>query len=185
MHQTFKFVKKNIGLKTLCEKEKMLGTSIFSFPHNVFKSFFLQGRKDSNLFGKKGLRASINCYLGQFPCPFPYPVWGRSNLSRNFLIYMRVLLCEKGASCKSYHSRPAGAHPQSLAWAGTFLLFICFVLGPVQVSIHSMHCLTNWILSIHNKPVLEIPSIKRPPALKDHFSDTTTPFLNQPNITCI
>ena len=32
------------GEKTLWEKEKMLGTSIFSFSHNVFKSFPPQGR---------------------------------------------------------------------------------------------------------------------------------------------
>ena len=34
------------------------------------------------------------------------------------------------------------------------------------------------------KPVLETTCIKRPPALRDHHSDTTT-LLNQPNGTCI
>ena len=41
-----------IGLKTLWEKEKMLVTSIFSFSHNVFKSFLFQGCLKSGLFGK-------------------------------------------------------------------------------------------------------------------------------------
>ena len=42
------------GLKTLCEKEKLLVSSNF-FSHSVFKRLVLQTRKNQGLFGK-GLR---------------------------------------------------------------------------------------------------------------------------------
>ena len=35
------------------EKEKMLVTSIFSFSHNVFKSFLIHGRYKAGLCGKE------------------------------------------------------------------------------------------------------------------------------------
>ena len=41
------------GLKTLWEKEKLLVTSNFSFPHCVFKRLLLQTRKNQSLFGKE------------------------------------------------------------------------------------------------------------------------------------
>ena len=40
------------GSKTLCEKEKLLVTSNFSFSHSVFKRFVLQTRENQGLFGK-------------------------------------------------------------------------------------------------------------------------------------
>ena len=40
------------GLKTLCEKEKLLVTSNFSFSHCVFKRRVLQTRENHGLFGK-------------------------------------------------------------------------------------------------------------------------------------
>ena len=40
------------GLKTLREKEKLLVTSNFSFPHSVFKRLVMQTRKNQGLFGK-------------------------------------------------------------------------------------------------------------------------------------
>ena len=40
------------GLKTLCEKEKLLVTSNFSFSHSVFKRLVLQTRENQGLFGK-------------------------------------------------------------------------------------------------------------------------------------
>ena len=40
------------GLKTLCEKEKLLVTSNFSFSHIVFKRLVLQTRENQGLFGK-------------------------------------------------------------------------------------------------------------------------------------
>ena len=40
------------GLKTLCEKEKLLVTSNFSFSHSVFKRPVLQTRENQGLFGK-------------------------------------------------------------------------------------------------------------------------------------
>ena len=43
--------------KMLVKKEKMLVTSIFSFSHNVFKSFLLEGPENQGLFGK-GLKKS-------------------------------------------------------------------------------------------------------------------------------
>ena len=39
-------------LKTLCEKEKLLLMSNFSFKHSVFKRLVLQTHKDQGLFGK-------------------------------------------------------------------------------------------------------------------------------------
>ena len=36
----------------MCEMEKMLVTSIFSFSHNVFKRFLSQGGYESGLYGK-------------------------------------------------------------------------------------------------------------------------------------
>ena len=44
--------------KTMWEKEKLLVTSNFSFPHGVFKRLVLQTRKNQGLFGK-GLNKSI------------------------------------------------------------------------------------------------------------------------------
>ena len=41
------------GLKTLCEKEKLLVTSNFSFLHSVLKNLVLQTRENQGLFGKK------------------------------------------------------------------------------------------------------------------------------------
>ena len=38
--------------KTLWEKEKLLVTRNFSFPHSVFKRLVLQTRKNQGLFGK-------------------------------------------------------------------------------------------------------------------------------------
>ena len=40
------------GLKTLCEKEKLLVMSNFSFSHSVFKRPVLQTRENQGLFGK-------------------------------------------------------------------------------------------------------------------------------------
>ena len=40
------------GLKTLCEKEKLLVTNNFSFSHSVFKRLVRQTRKNQDLFGK-------------------------------------------------------------------------------------------------------------------------------------
>ena len=40
------------GLKILCEKEKLLVTSNFSFSHSVFKRPVLQTRENQGLFGK-------------------------------------------------------------------------------------------------------------------------------------
>ena len=40
------------GLKTLCEKEKLLVTSNFSFSHSVFKRLVRQTRENQGLFGK-------------------------------------------------------------------------------------------------------------------------------------
>ena len=40
------------GLKTMCEKEKLLITSNFSFSHSVFKRLVLQTRENQGLFGK-------------------------------------------------------------------------------------------------------------------------------------
>ena len=47
------------GLKTLCEKEKLLVTSNCSFSHSVFKRLVLQTRENQGLFGK-GLRTKLN-----------------------------------------------------------------------------------------------------------------------------
>ena len=47
------------GLKTLCEKEKLLVTSNFSFSHSVFKRLVLQTRENQGLFGK-GLK-KVGC----------------------------------------------------------------------------------------------------------------------------
>ena len=47
------------GLKTLCEKEKLLVTSNFSFSHSVFKRLVLQTRENQGLFGK-GLNQEAN-----------------------------------------------------------------------------------------------------------------------------
>ena len=58
--------------KTLWEKEKMLVTSIFSFSHNVFKSFPFQGRYQSGLRGKqlnKKLKDSSGCTLMTYDTP--------------------------------------------------------------------------------------------------------------------
>ena len=46
------------GLKTLCEKEKLLVTSNFPFSHSGFKRLVLQTRENQGLFGKG---------LNQFP----------------------------------------------------------------------------------------------------------------------
>ena len=40
------------GLKTLCEKEKLIVMSNFSFSHSVFKRLVLQTRENQGLFGK-------------------------------------------------------------------------------------------------------------------------------------
>ena len=40
------------GLTTLCEKEKMLVTSIFSFSRNVFKKLLFQGCEQPGFVGK-------------------------------------------------------------------------------------------------------------------------------------
>ena len=45
------------GQKTLCEKEKLLVTSNFSFSHSVFKRLDLQTRENQGLFGK-GLKGN-------------------------------------------------------------------------------------------------------------------------------
>ena len=44
------------GLKALCEKEKLLVTSNFSFSHSVFKRPVLQTCKNQGLFGKGLIR---------------------------------------------------------------------------------------------------------------------------------
>ena len=49
------------GLKTLCEKEKVLLMSNFSFSHSVFKRLILQTRKNQGFFGK-GLIDQISFY---------------------------------------------------------------------------------------------------------------------------
>ena len=41
------------GKKTLRKKEKMLVIRIFSFSHNVFKSFLFHGREKLGLRGKE------------------------------------------------------------------------------------------------------------------------------------
>ena len=46
------------GLKTLCEKEKLLVMSNFSFSHSVFKRLVLQTHENQGLFGK-----GLNCDL--------------------------------------------------------------------------------------------------------------------------
>ena len=43
------------GYKTLWEKEKLLGTSSFSFSNSVFKRLVLQTGKNKDFFGQ-GLR---------------------------------------------------------------------------------------------------------------------------------
>ena len=50
------------GLKTLCEKEKLLVMSNFSFSHSVFKRLVLQTRENQGLFGK-GLTLSFKDLL--------------------------------------------------------------------------------------------------------------------------
>ena len=61
----------NAGLlkeqKTLCEKEKMLVSSIFSFSHNAFKWPLFEGREIPEIFGK---RQSTNLSLYQFELAF-------------------------------------------------------------------------------------------------------------------
>ena len=47
------------GLKTLCEKEKLLVTSNFSFSHGVFKRLVLLTHENQGLFGK-GLK-DLHC----------------------------------------------------------------------------------------------------------------------------
>ena len=53
------------GLKTLCEKEKLLVISNFSFSDGVFKRLVLQTRENKGLFGK-GLSCEsedlVSCY---------------------------------------------------------------------------------------------------------------------------
>ena len=39
--------------KKMCEKEKMLVSSIFSFSHNVFKSFLFRGDQKYGLHGEE------------------------------------------------------------------------------------------------------------------------------------
>ena len=46
------------GYKTLLEKDKLLGSSNFSFSHSVFNRFVLQRRENKGLFGK-GLKKKI------------------------------------------------------------------------------------------------------------------------------
>ena len=46
--------------KTLCEKEKLLVSSNFSFYHSVFKRLVLQTRENQGLFGR-GLHAFPKC----------------------------------------------------------------------------------------------------------------------------
>ena len=45
-------------LSSMWEKEKMLGTSIFSFSHNVFKSFLSLGSTNKEVFKTFGLVVS-------------------------------------------------------------------------------------------------------------------------------
>ena len=57
-------------LETLCEKEKLLITSNFSFSHSVFKRLVRQTRENQGLFGK-GL-IDQNCYYSKqlfYPLP--------------------------------------------------------------------------------------------------------------------
>ena len=59
------------GLKILCEKEKLLVTSNFSFSHSVFKRPVLQTRENQGLFGK-GLIEDIKIPYHTFQSPkFP------------------------------------------------------------------------------------------------------------------
>ena len=55
------------GQKTLWEKEKLLVTSNFSFPHSMFKRLLLQTRKNQGLFGK-GLKESFQHTAPTLPC---------------------------------------------------------------------------------------------------------------------
>ena len=49
-------------LNTLCEKEKLLVTSNFSFSHSAFKRLVLQTHENQGLFGK-GLNGFILCVI--------------------------------------------------------------------------------------------------------------------------
>ena len=64
------------GLKTLCEKEKLLVTSNFSFSHSVFKRLVLQTHKNQGLFGK-GLKCRLQFVSTwtslKFVICLPYP----------------------------------------------------------------------------------------------------------------
>ena len=51
-----------IGWKTLSEKEKLLVTSNFSFPHNVFHSYVFLARRNAALCGN----ALIACMDNQY-----------------------------------------------------------------------------------------------------------------------
>ena len=52
------------GLKTLCEKEKLLVTSNFFFSHCVFKRLVHQTHEKQGLFGK-GLKESLGKVFAQ------------------------------------------------------------------------------------------------------------------------
>ena len=48
------------GLKTLCEKKKLLATSNFSFSDSVFKRPVLQTRENQGLFGKGLIQTRVD-----------------------------------------------------------------------------------------------------------------------------
>ena len=54
------------GLKTLCEKEKLLVMSNFSFSHSVFKRLVLQTREPQGLFERVKRRQEKLTFLNKF-----------------------------------------------------------------------------------------------------------------------
>ena len=70
------------GYKTLREKEKLLVSSNFSFPHRVFKRLVLQTHKNQGLFGKElTLSQTSPCFYVSVVQVFLKHCWKRRNCS--------------------------------------------------------------------------------------------------------